>query len=166
MNKGEIIVQITLITVGKLKEKYLKKGIEEYAKRLGAYTKFKIIEVNDEHAPESLSEAEMDKVKLTEGERILKKISDQEYVYALDLRGKERTSEQFAKEIEDKMIHGKSKITFVIGGSLGLSQLVLERSQAQISFGKMTYPHQLMRLILTEQIYRAFKIIKNEPYHK
>lgn len=159
-------MQITLITVGKLKEKYLKRGIEEYAKRLGAYTKFKVIEVNDEHAPESLSEAEMEQVKATEGDRILSKISDQEYVYALDLGGKERTSEQFAKGIENKMIHGQSKIAFVIGGSLGLSQSVINRSQAQISFGKMTYPHQLMRLILTEQIYRAFKIIRNEPYHK
>lgn len=166
MEKELFTVQITLITVGKLKEKYLKKGIEEYAKRLGAYTKFNIIEVNDEHAPDNLSEAEMEQVKQVEGERILSRISDQEYVYALDLRGKERTSEQFAKEIEDKMIHGQSKITFIIGGSLGLSQEVIDRSQAQIAFGKLTYPHQLMRLILTEQIYRAFKIIRNEPYHK
>ncbi len=159
-------MQITLITVGKLKEKYLKKGIEEYSKRLGAYTKFKVIEVNDEHAPENLSEAEMKQVKDIEGERILSRISDQEYVYALDLRGKERTSEEFAKEIEDKMIHGQSKITFIIGGSLGLSKQVIDRSQSQMAFGKLTYPHQLMRLILTEQIYRAFKIIRNEPYHK
>lgn len=159
-------MQITVITVGKLKEKFLKKGIEEYAKRLGAYTKFNIIEVNDEHAPESLSQAEMNQVKDVEGERILARISDRDYVYALDLAGKERTSEEFAREIEDKMVHGQSHITFVIGGSLGLSEKVLDRSQAQISFGKMTYPHQLMRLILTEQIYRAFKIIRNEPYHK
>lgn len=160
------VVLITLITVGKLKEKYLKKGIAEYSKRLGAYTKFKIVEVADEHAPESLSPAEMEQVKDVEGDRILSKISDRDYVYALDLAGKEFTSEQFAKKIDQNMVHGQSHLAFVIGGSLGLSQKVLDRSQAQISFGKMTYPHQLMRLILTEQIYRAFKIIRNEPYHK
>lgn len=159
-------MEISFITVGKLKERYLKNGIEEYAKRLGPYTKFNITEVSDEKAPEKLSETEMEQVKNKEGERILNKVSDQAFVYALDLGGKERTSEKFAKEIEQKMIHGQSKITFIIGGSLGLSDSVLKRSNATISFGKMTYPHQLMRLILTEQIYRAFKIIRNEPYHK
>lgn len=160
------IMEINIVAVGKLKEKYLKNGINEYAKRLGPYTKFKIIEVADEHAPENLSEAEMDQVKDIEGDRILKKIPDRAYVYALDLDGKEWTSEQFSKKIDQNMIQGQSKIYFVIGGSLGLGEKVLNRSDAQMCFGKMTYPHQLMRLILTEQVYRAFKIMKNEPYHK
>lgn len=157
---------ITIVSVGKLKEKYLKKGIEEYAKRLGAYTKFSVVEVPDEKAPENLSEAEMEQVKQKEGERILSKIPAHAHVYALAIEGKERTSEEFAAEIEKLMVHGKSSIVFVIGGSLGLSKDVMQRSNAQISFGKMTYPHQLMRLILTEQIYRAFRIMRNEPYHK
>lgn len=159
-------MDITIVSVGKLKEKYLKKGIEEYAKRLGAYTKFSVVEVPDEKAPENLSAAEMEQVKQKEGERILSKIPVQAYVYALAIEGKERTSEQFSAEIEDLMVHGKSSIVFVIGGSLGLSRNVMQRSNTKISFGKMTYPHQLMRLILTEQIYRAFRIMRNEPYHK
>jgi 23S rRNA (pseudouridine1915-N3)-methyltransferase len=159
-------VNITVVSVGKLKEKYLKKGIQEYTKRLGRYTKFDVVEVSDEQAPENLSDAEMEQVKNKEGERILSKIPDNAYVFALAIEGKERTSEKFAQEIEQLMVHGKSKIVFVIGGSLGLSDSVMKRSDAQISFGKMTYPHQLMRLILTEQIYRAFRIMRNEPYHK
>lgn len=159
-------MQITIIAVGKLKEKYLSKGIEEYAKRLKSYTKFKVIEVADEHAPENLSQADMDRVKQIEGDRILNRVSDQDTVFALDLKGKQVTSEGFADLIEEKMNYGQSKLTFIIGGSLGLSQEVIDRSQYQLSFGKLTYPHQLMRLILTEQIYRAFRIIRNEPYHK
>ena len=159
-------MDITILSVGKLKEKYLKKGIDEYAKRLGAYTKFNVIEVPDEKAPENLSDAEMIQIKDKEGQRLLAKISDQAYVFALAIKSKERTSESFAKEIEQLMIHGKSSIVFVIGGSLGLSEDVMKRSDKTISFGKMTYPHQLMRLILTEQIYRAFRIMRNEPYHK
>ena len=159
-------MQIRIISVGKLKEKYLVKGIEEYAKRLGAYTKFSVVEVADERAPENLSEAEMLQVKDKEGKRILSKISEQAYVFVLAIEGKARTSEEFSKEIAQLMLHGNSQIDFVIGGSLGLSNEVMQRSDAQISFGKMTYPHQLMRLILTEQIYRAFRIMRNEPYHK
>lgn len=159
-------MKITIISVGKLKEKYLIKGINEYAKRLGAYCTFNMIEVNDEPAPEHLSVANEQKVKAIEGERILERIASRDYVIALDLNGKQMTSEAFAADIEDKMIHGQSHITFVIGGSLGLSPAVIQRSQAQIAFGKMTYPHQLMRLILTEQIYRVFRIIRGEPYHK
>lgn len=159
-------MDITIVSVGKLKEKYLKKGIDEYAKRLGRYTKFQVVEVSDEQAPENLSEAEMEQVKEKEGERILSKIPGNAYVFALAIEAKERTSESFAKEIEQLMIHGNSKIVFVIGGSLGLSQQVMNRSNETISFGKMTYPHQLMRLILVEQIYRAFRIMRNEPYHK
>ncbi|WP_225742824.1 23S rRNA (pseudouridine(1915)-N(3))-methyltransferase RlmH [Marinilactibacillus sp. Marseille-P9653] len=159
-------MDITIISVGKLKEKYLIEGIKEYVKRLGAYTKFKIVEVPDEKAPEELSAAEMIQVKDKEGERILAKIPSQAYVFSLAIKSKERSSESFSKEIQQLMLHGNSSIVFVIGGSLGLSEAVMNRSDETISFGKMTYPHQLMRLILIEQIYRAFRIMRNEPYHK
>ena len=159
-------MNIKIISVGKLKEKYLIQGIQEYVKRLGAYAKMDRIEVADEKAPENLSEAEMRLVKEKEGERILTKIKEQEYVFALAINGKNPSSEEFAKTINQLGIQGKSQLVFVIGGSLGLSDTVLKRSNAQISFGKMTYPHQLMRLILVEQIYRAFRINKGEPYHK
>lgn len=159
-------MNIKLITVGKLKEKYLVQGINEYVKRLGAYGKIQIIEVPDEKAPENLSEAQMIQVKEKEGERILGKIKDGEYVFALAIEGKNPSSEAFAKQLEQLQIQGKSQFVFVIGGSLGLSQAVMQRSNAQISFGKMTYPHQLMRLILAEQIYRAMRINHREPYHK
>ena len=152
--------------MGKLKEKYLKMGIAEYAKRLSAYCKMELIEVPDEKAPEKLSEAEMVQVKEKEGERILAKIPDQAFVFALAIEGKQRTSEAFAKEIEQLGVQGKSTLVFVIGGSLGLSDAVMKRSNTPISFGKMTLPHQLMRLVLIEQIYRGFKIVRNEPYHK
>lgn len=159
-------MNIKLITVGKLKEKYLVQGINEYVKRLGAYGKIQIIEVPDEKAPENLSEAQMIQVKEKEGERILGKIKDGEYVFALAIEGENPSSESFAKQLEQLQIQGKSQFVFVIGGSLGLSQAVMQRSNAQISFGKMTYPHQLMRLILVEQIYRAMRINHGEPYHK
>lgn len=159
-------MEIKIITVGKLKEKYLKQGIAEYTKRLQKYTKMTFIEVPDEKAPETLSEKEMETVKEKEGERILSKISDQDYVFALAILGKEYDSVSFAKEIDRLQTHGHSKITFVIGGSLGLSSDVMKRADATISFGKLTYPHQLMKLILCEQIYRTFRINHNEPYHK
>ncbi|MFK4567904.1 23S rRNA (pseudouridine(1915)-N(3))-methyltransferase RlmH [Enterococcus sp. UD-01] len=159
-------MKIKIITVGKLKEKYLVQGINEYLKRLQKYAKVEIIELADEKAPENLSEAEMLQVKNKEGERILAKISDQEYVFALAINGKQYSSEEFSKEIEQLGINGKSQLAFVIGGSLGLSEEVLKRSQKQISFGRLTYPHQLMRLVLVEQIYRGFRIMRGEPYHK
>jgi 23S rRNA (pseudouridine1915-N3)-methyltransferase len=159
-------MNIKIISVGKLKEKYLTAGISEYVKRLGGYAKIQLIEVADEKAPENLSESEMMQVKEKEGERILAKIKDQEYVYALAIEGKNPSSESFAKQLDQLAVQGKSQFVFVIGGSLGLSQAVMNRSNTQISFGKMTYPHQLMRLILVEQIYRAFRINKGEPYHK
>ncbi|HLQ39563.1 MAG TPA: 23S rRNA (pseudouridine(1915)-N(3))-methyltransferase RlmH [Tetragenococcus sp.] len=159
-------MNIKIICVGKLKEKYLVQGINEYKKRLGAYTKVELVQVRDEKAPEKLSAAEMIQVKEKEGTRILAKIKDSEYVFALAINGKNPSSEAFARQIDQLGIQGKSQLTFVIGGSLGLSEAVLERSNTQISFGKMTYPHQLMRLILVEQIYRAFKINRGEPYHK
>ena len=159
-------MNIKIVCVGKLKEKYFKLGITEYQKRLQRYCKFQIVEVPDEKAPESLSPAQMTAVKEIEGERILQKIKDKEYVFALAIEGQERTSEKFAQEIQQLMTYGKSDITFVIGGSLGLSPAVLRRADTQISFGRFTLPHQLMRLVLTEQIYRAWTIIKGLPYHK
>jgi len=159
-------VNITIVSVGKLKEKYLKMGIDEYVKRLGGYAKIDLVEVPDEKAPEQLSEAEMDIVKKKEGERILTKISPDAYVIVLAINGKMKTSEQMAADIESLMTYGKSKIAFVIGGSLGLHEDVLKRADEQQSFGKMTLPHQLMKLVLVEQIYRSFRIMKGEPYHK
>ena len=159
-------MNIKIIGVGKLKEKYFKSGIAEYAKRLGRYCKFEIVEVSDEKAPESLSQAEMDEVMAKEGERILSKIKDREYVFALAINGKERSSEEFAQTLNQLATYGHSDITFVIGGSLGLSPAVLKRANERISFGRFTLPHQLMRLVLTEQIYRAFTIINGLPYHK
>jgi len=159
-------VNITIVSVGKLKEKYLKMGIDEYVKRLGGYAKMDLIEVPDEKAPEQLSDAEMDIVKKKEGERILAKISADTYVIALAINGKMKTSEQMAADLESLMTYGKSKIAFVIGGSLGLHEDVLKRADEQQSFGKMTLPHQLMKLVLVEQVYRSFRIMKGEPYHK
>ena len=159
-------MNITIVSVGKLKEKYLKMGIEEYAKRLSSYAKIDFVEVPDEKAPEQLSDAEMELVKKKEGERILAKINDGTYVIALALDGKMKTSEQMAADLDALMTYGKSKVAFIIGGSLGLHDDVLKRADEKLCFGKMTLPHQLMKLVLVEQIYRSFRIIKGEPYHK
>ncbi|WP_026573801.1 23S rRNA (pseudouridine(1915)-N(3))-methyltransferase RlmH [Bacillus sp. UNC438CL73TsuS30] len=159
-------MNISIVTVGKLKEKYLKQGIDEYLKRLSAYAKVEVIDVADEKAPEELSESEMLQVKEKEGERILAKISQDAHVIALAINGKMQSSEQLADTLDKLATYGKSKIAFVIGGSLGLSDEVLRRSNEQLSFSKMTFPHQLMRLILVEQIYRAYRINRGEPYHK
>ncbi|EIM06044.1 hypothetical protein A1A1_13077 [Planococcus antarcticus DSM 14505] len=159
-------MNISIISVGKLKEKYLKSGIEEYIKRLGSYSKINEIEVADEKAPEQLSDADMEIVKKKEADRILAKISPDAFVIALAIDGKMKTSEQLAKDIESLMTYGRSKIVFVIGGSLGLHDEVLKRADEKLSFSKMTFPHQLMKLILVEQVYRAFRIMKGEPYHK
>ncbi len=165
--KGVInIVNITIITVGKLKEKYLKQGIAEYIKRLGAYAKIEIIEVPDEKAPENLSEADMQQIKQKEGERILAKINSDSHVIALAIEGRMLTSEQLADNLDKLATYGKSKVAFIIGGSLGLSNEVMKRADDTLSFSKMTFPHQLMRLILVEQVYRAFRIVRGEPYHK
>lgn len=159
-------MNISIITVGKLKEKYLKQGIDEYLKRLTAYAKVEVIEVADEKAPEELSDLEMLQVKQKEGERILAKIGQDAHVLALAINGKMQSSEELADSLDKLATYGKSKIAFVIGGSLGLSDDVLNRANEQLSFSKMTFPHQLMRLILVEQIYRAFRINRGEPYHK
>ncbi|MFE4810012.1 23S rRNA (pseudouridine(1915)-N(3))-methyltransferase RlmH [Peribacillus simplex] len=159
-------MKITIITVGKLKEKYLKQGIAEYTKRLSAYANIELVEVPDEKAPENLSAADMDIVKQKEGERILAKVSPDTYVITLEINGKQLTSEQLATHLDQLATYGKSKIAFIIGGSLGLDTEVLSRSDYALSFSKMTFPHQLMKLVLVEQIYRAFRINRNEPYHK
>ncbi|MCM3588163.1 23S rRNA (pseudouridine(1915)-N(3))-methyltransferase RlmH [Mesobacillus maritimus] len=159
-------MHISIVTVGKLKEKYLKLGIEEYVKRLNSYAKIDVIEVADEKAPEELSEVEMIQVKQKEGERLLAKISPDTYVIALAINGKLKSSEELADSLDKLATYGKSKVAFVIGGSLGLSEEVLKRADEKLSFSKMTFPHQLMRLILVEQIYRSFRINRGEPYHK
>ncbi len=159
-------MEITIIGVGKLKENYLKAGIAEYVKRMKAYASVKIIEVADEPEPNAVSDADILKIKEVEGQRILDKLPERAHVIALDLKGKALTSEAFSKEVSEAMTYGSNQIAFIIGGSHGLSQEVLQKTNLKISFGKMTYPHQLMRLILVEQIYRAFKIMRNEPYHK
>lgn len=159
-------MNIKIVCVGKLKEKYFKDGIAEYVKRMSRFAKVKIVQVPDEKAPEKLSPAEMEQVKEIEGKRILDKIKYKEYVYVTAIKGKERTSEAFAKELSNLTTYGHSDITFVIGGSLGTSDAVNKRADDLISFGKFTMPHQLMRLVLIEQIYRAFMINSGSPYHK
>lgn len=158
-------MRIKIISVGKVKEKYLLDGIKEYSKRINGYSNLEIIEVNDEKAPENLSQKEIDIIKDKEGERILSKINN-EYLIALAIDGKNVDSLELAEKIEKIFTYESSDICFVIGGSLGLSYKVLERSNYKLSFSKMTFPHQLMRLILLEQIYRVFRINNNEPYHK
>jgi len=159
-------VNISIVAIGKLKEKYLKQGIDEYIKRLSAYAKVDIIELPDEKAPENLSDQDMKIVKDKEGERILSKISPDAHVIALAIEGKMKSSEELADNMDRLATYGKSKVTFVIGGSLGLSDVVLKRADEKLSFSRMTFPHQLMRLILLEQVYRAFRINRGEPYHK
>ncbi|MDY0235987.1 MAG: 23S rRNA (pseudouridine(1915)-N(3))-methyltransferase RlmH [Gudongella sp.] len=157
---------IDIIAVGKIKEKYINEGIKEYTKRLSRYTTLNIIEVDDEKAPESLSDKDQDIIKKKEGERILSKISQDAYVIALSIDGKGLSSEGLAEKLQNLMVEGSSHISFIIGGSLGLSKEILKRAQMKLSFSKMTFPHQLMRMILLEQVYRSFRIIRNEPYHK
>ena len=159
-------MKITLITVGKIKEKYLKDAIAEYSKRLSRYCKLEIVEVADEKTPDKASEALENQIKEKEGNRILSHISDSDYVIALAINGKERDSVELAEHIRSLGLHGKSSLAFVIGGSLGLSEEVLKRADEKLSFSKMTFPHQLMRVILAEQVYRSYRIIHGEPYHK
>ncbi|MFC1283875.1 23S rRNA (pseudouridine(1915)-N(3))-methyltransferase RlmH [Bacillus paralicheniformis] len=159
-------MNISIVAIGKLKEKYLKQGIDEYIKRLSAYAKVDIIELPDEKAPENLSDQDMKIVKDKEGERILSKISPDAHVIALAIEGKMKSSEELADNMDRLATYGKSKVTFVIGGSLGLSDAVLKRANEKLSFSRMTFPHQMMRLILLEQVYRAFRINRGEPYHK
>lgn len=159
-------MKISVITVGKIKEKYLKDAIAEYSKRLSRYCKLEIIEVADEKTPDQASEAVEDAIRAKEGERILKYIRDDMYVITLEINGKMLTSEAFADKIESLGVQGKSSVAFVIGGSIGLGREVLKRSDFALSFSKMTFPHQLMRVVLLEQVYRGYRIINGEPYHK
>lgn len=159
-------MNITLITVGKIKEKFLKDAIAEYLKRLSKYCKVNIVEVPDEKTPDNASEKEELAIKEKEGDLILKHIKDNMYVVALDLKGENLTSPEFAEFIRKLGVKGESNITFVIGGSLGISEKVLKRANYKLCFSKMTFPHQLFRVMLLEQIYRGFRIIKGEPYHK
>lgn len=159
-------MNITVICVGKLKEKYLKSAIDEYSKRLSRYCKLEVIELSDEKTPDNASEKEELIIKEKEGNNILKYIKDTMFVVALAIEGKMLTSEELADFIKEQGIRGNSSIAFVIGGSLGLSKDVLDRADYKLSFSKMTFPHQLMRVILLEQVYRGFRIINGEPYHK
>ncbi len=159
-------MSIKIIGVGKLKEKYLKSGIDEYLKRMKSYSKVEILEVSDEAAPENLSEKDLEIIKNKEGERILSKIKKEDFVINLEIGGKQLGSEELAGLIEKVQLESRGSIVFVIGGSNGLSDEVISRGDFSLSFSKMTFPHQLMRLILIEQIYRGYRIINNHPYHK
>ena len=159
-------MKITVISVGKIKEKYLKDAIAEYSKRLGRYCKLEIIEVQDEKTPDQASETVEKQIRDKEAERILKYIRDDMYVITLEIGGKMLSSEELADKINSLGIQGKSHIAFVIGGSIGLGKEVLKRADESLSFSKMTFPHQLMRVILLEQVYRGYRIINGEPYHK
>lgn len=159
-------MKITLITVGKIKEKFYVDAIAEYSKRLSRYCKLDIVQVADEKTPDSASLLQEQQIKDKEGERILAQIRDGSYVAALVIEGEMLSSEQLAEKIDRLGVGGQSHIVFVIGGSLGLSEAVLRRADYKLSFSKMTFPHQLMRVILLEQIYRSYRIIHGEPYHK
>ena len=159
-------MKITIISVGKIKEKFFEDAIKEYSKRLSKYCKLNFVEVKDEKTKENASTTEEDLVKDTEGRRILDKVSSSSKVIALAIEGDEFDSIELAKEIESMRVTGTSDLTFIIGGSLGLHKSVLDRADLLLSFSKMTFPHQLMKVILLEQIYRSFRIINNEPYHK
>ncbi len=159
-------MKITLITVGKIKEKFYTDAIAEYSKRLSRYCKLEIIQVADEKTPDKASETEARLIKEKEGDRILAQIKDHAYVIALAIEGQMLSSEQLADKIEQLGISGQSQIVLIIGGSLGLSDAVLRRADYKLSFSRMTFPHQLMRVILLEQIYRSYRIIEGSPYHK
>ena len=159
-------MKITVITVGKIKEKYLKDAIDEYSKRLNKYCRLEMIEVADEKTPDQASGVVEDNIGAKEGERILKYVKEDAYVITLEIQGNMLTSEELAAKVEKLGVQGTSHIIFIIGGSIGLGTEVLKRSDYALSFSKMTFPHQLMRVILLEQIYRSYRIIQGEPYHK
>ena len=159
-------MKIKIVTVGKLKEKYLKDGIAEYSKRISRFAKLEMIELADEKTPDKASEIENQKILETEGARILSKIGERDFVLVLAIEGKTFSSEEFSKQLEEASIKGYSTLTFIIGGSLGLAPGVKNRANLSVSFGRLTLPHQLMRLVLVEQIYRAFTIQQGSAYHK
>ena len=160
------MVHINIIAVGKLKEKYLKDAIDEYSKRLSKYCDLKVIEINDEQLPNKINENIINQIKEKECKKIMESIKIDSYMIPLDLKGKEFTSEEFSKKIENIQLQGYSDITFIIGGTLGLTDEILKKANETICFSKMTFPHQLIRVFLLEQIFRAFKILNNEIYHK
>lgn len=159
-------MKIDIICVGKIKEEFTRAAIAEYTKRLGRYADISIIEVADEPAPENASPAIEDKIRQKEGERIARHIAPDAFVFALEIKGRELSSEELAGKIEDLGVMGKSHLQFIIGGSIGLAKEVSDLADFKLSFSKMTFPHQLMRVILLEQIYRGMRIINHEPYHK
>lgn len=159
-------MNIQIICIGKLKEKYWQEAIAEYAKRLSGYCTLEITELKETPLPANPSPADEEKVKLMEGRDILKALKDSSYAVSLEIKGKKLTSESLSDKIESLGIEGKSNIAFIIGGSLGLSEEVSRRADFKLSFSDMTFPHQMMRVILLEQIYRSFKIMRNETYHK
>ena len=160
------MIKISVVCVGRIKEKYWTGAIDEYSKRLSRYCKLEIVELQDEKTPDGASDAMCDQIKKKEAERILSKLDDKALVCTLEIKGKKYTSESFSQFIEQSASKGISHIQFVIGGSLGLHESVLRRSDMGISFSDMTFPHQMMRVILLEQIYRGYRIMNNEPYHK
>lgn len=160
------MLQVKIIAVGRIREKYLKEGITEFKKRLGGYVRLEIIEVEDEPCPEKASASEQEKVKQKEGDRLLKIVTERDYVILLDMRGQHLSSTELADLLQHRALSGNSSMIFVIGGSLGNSEDVRSRADFEWSFSKLTFPHQLIRLILLEQVYRACKINRGEPYHK
>ena len=159
-------MKITILCVGKIKEKYFSDAIAEYAKRLSRYCKLEIVEVADEKTPDRASQTEIDQIKAKEGDRLLKYVKDDAFKIVLAIQGSRMTSEKFSAYIEQLGVRGVSHIMFIIGGSIGLGEEVMKRSDFALSFSKMTFPHQLMRVILLEQIYRSYRINSGEPYHK
>lgn len=159
-------MKLRVICVGRLKEKFYTDAVNEFKKRLSRFAEVEIVELADEKAPEKLSDAELEQIKLAEGRRILAKLADGETVVALDIKGVQLSSTELAEKLKNLMLEGKSRIAFIIGGSNGLSSEVLSRADFKLSFSKMTFSHQIFRIMLMEQLYRAFKIINNEPYHK
>lgn len=158
-------MRITIATVGKIKEKYLTAGIAEFTKRLSPYCRLNIVEVDEERMPENPSDAEKNKALDKEAERLLKQVRPESYLFVLDVAGQQASSEELAKKLNSLGLSGKSDITFIIGGAFGLSQNLLKAADERLSFSKMTFTHQMIRLLLVEQIYRAFKINRGEPYH-
>lgn len=159
-------MKITLITVGKLKEKYWKQAVDEYMKRISGYAKIELVEIPDEKEPHNASEKDIEIIKEKEAQKILSKIKDTQHVVTLEINGKAYTSEKLADEYQKWMNTGKSDVVFIIGGSNGIGDSLKKRSNQEISFGSLTYPHQMMKVMLMEQIFRVNKIIKNENYHK
>lgn len=159
-------MRITILCVGKIKEGYWKEAVAEYQKRLSRYCKLEMVEVSDEKTPDGASEAVENQIKEREAERLLRALKEDSYVVTMEIAGKKLNSEQFSAKLEQLGISGESHITFIIGGSLGLAPSVLQKADYRLSFSDLTFPHQMMRVILLEQIYRGFRIMNHEPYHK